>query len=153
MPVTTPNVRYLRRREFVRTRNSRRFLAWLAAQATRLATTSLTIFNRLKAGQNYEQIEGMTGTYPVNTVAPAVTGTATQGQTLTTTNGTWTGSPTPTYTRQWRRNGTAIAGATNTTYVLQAADVGTTITCLVTATNTLGAVQRVSNSVGPIAAI
>jgi hypothetical protein len=39
---------------------------------------------------------------PVNTVAPAVTGTATQGQTLTTDNGTWTNSPTG-YTYQWQR--------------------------------------------------
>ena len=38
------------------------------------------------------------GSAPVNTVAPAVTGTATFGSTLTTTNGTWTGAPAPTFT-------------------------------------------------------
>jgi hypothetical protein len=43
-----------------------------------------------------------TASPPVNTVAPAVTGTATQGQTLTTDNGTWTNSPTG-YTYQWQR--------------------------------------------------
>jgi hypothetical protein len=42
------------------------------------------------------------GSPPVNTVAPAVTGTATQGQTLTTDNGTWTNTPTG-YTYQWQR--------------------------------------------------
>jgi len=38
---------------------------------------------------------------PANTVAPAVTGTPTVGQTLTTTNGTWTALSGPTFTRQW----------------------------------------------------
>jgi hypothetical protein len=39
---------------------------------------------------------------PVNTVAPVVTGTPTQGQTLTTDDGTWTNTPTG-YTYQWQR--------------------------------------------------
>jgi len=84
---------------------------------------------------------------PKNTVAPAVTGTATVGQTLTTTNGTWTGTPAPTYTRQWTRDGVAIAGQTALTYVLVADDAGKTIRCVVTATNTTGIVTATSNGV------
>lgn len=87
---------------------------------------------------------------PVNTVAPAITGTPTNGQTLTTTNGTWTGSGTITYTRAWRRDGVVVAGQTATTYVLGASDVGATITCMATATNAGGSTDQVSNSVGPI---
>lgn len=83
---------------------------------------------------------------PTNTVAPVVSGTPSVGQVLTTTNGTWTGSPTG-YTYQYRRNGTAIAGATASTYTAQAADVGTTLTCAVTATNAGGSATAVSNGV------
>lgn len=86
---------------------------------------------------------------PVNTVAPAVTGTTTQGQVLSCTTGTWNNSPTS-YGYQWRRSGTAINGATSSTYTLVVGDVGSTIDCLVTATNSGGSTTQASNSVGPI---
>lgn len=83
---------------------------------------------------------------PVNTVAPAVSGTPAPGQTLTTTNGTWTGSPTS-YTYQWKRDGSSIGGATNSTYVLTASENGTTVTCVVTATNAGGSASATSNGI------
>jgi hypothetical protein len=92
------------------------------------------------------------GTIPVNTVAPAITGTPASGQTLTSTTGTWTGKATITYARQWLRNGAAISGATAATYVLVAGDVGATITCRITATNPNGSAQAVSNGLGPVTA-
>lgn len=55
---------------------------------------------------------------------PTKSGTATNGQTLTGTNGTFTGMGTITITRQWYRDNDPIVGATNATYVLTAADVG-----------------------------
>lgn len=69
-------------------------------------------------------------TTPVTSIA-AITGTTTQGSTLTA------GARTPsaaTVSFQWRRNGTAISGATASTYVLTSAEVGMTMT--VTATGT-----------------
>jgi hypothetical protein len=96
----------------------------------------------------YNQVVA-TPTAPANTVAPAVTGTAVTGQTLSCTSGTWTGYPTPTFTYQWKRNGTAITGATNNTYVLVTADEGTSVKCTVTATNASGAVPADSNTVSP----
>lgn len=87
---------------------------------------------------------------PRNTVLPVVTGTTTVGSTLTTTDGTWVGTPAPTYTRIWRRNGTPIAGATALTYVLVAGDLGALISCRVTATNSEGSTNAFSASVGPI---
>lgn len=89
---------------------------------------------------------------PANTVAPALSGTATVGQTLTVTNGTWTGSPTPTYSRAWLRDGVVIPGATGTTYVLVGADEDAVITVRVTATNTTGTASAVSNASAPVAA-
>ena len=86
------------------------------------------------------------GALPVNTVAPAVTGTATVGSTLTTTNGTWTGAPAPTFTYQWQRATVDISGQTSSTYVIQSADAGLSVRCVVTATNSLGAVSANSNN-------
>jgi len=91
------------------------------------------------------------GAAPSNTVAPAITGTAQTGQTLTCSNGTWTNTPTS-YTRQWKRNGTNISGATSSTYVLQGADEGQSIKCTVTATNASGSASADSNTVTPTAA-
>jgi hypothetical protein len=93
------------------------------------------------------------GSLPVNIVAPAVTGTATVGQTLSTTDGTWTGAPAPTFSYQWQRNSVDISGATSSTYVLVEADIGNPIRCVVTATNPLGAVSANSNATANVAGI
>ncbi len=90
---------------------------------------------------------------PTNTVAPAVTGTTVQGSTLTSTTGTWTGSPTFAY--QWMQDDginppATISGATAATRVLAASDVGFNIFCAVTATNGSGSASANSNEVGPI---
>lgn len=69
----------------------------------------------------------------VNSVAPAITGTAQVGQTLTVSNGTWTGVTPDSYERQWRKGGVNIPGATNNTYVPVVGDVGAVISCVVTA--------------------
>lgn len=90
------------------------------------------------------------GNLPSNSVAPAITGTAQEGQTLTCSTGTWSGSPS--YTYQWKRNGSNITSATNSTYTLVTADVGQNILCTVTATNFVGSATANSNTVVPISA-
>jgi len=67
---------------------------------------------------------------PLNTVAPAITGTTTVGSTLTCSS-TWSRSPTISY--QWNRNGSPISGAVAATRLLAAPDQGTKLTCTVTA--------------------
>jgi hypothetical protein len=85
-----------------------------------------------------------TATPPANTAAPAISGTAQQGQALTATNGSWSGTTPISYSYQWRRCDTAgntcsnISGATGQTYLLASADVGTTIRVVVTASNSAG---------------
>ena len=74
---------------------------------------------------------------PVNSTIPVVTGDTGEGDTLTTTTGSWTNSPTS-YTYRWLRDDVAISGATASTYVLTATDVGTTIKSEVTAINAGG---------------
>jgi hypothetical protein len=89
---------------------------------------------------------------PANTAVPTITGTAQVGQTLTRTTGTWTGSPTPTYTQQWYANGVAIVGATNTTYVPIMGQIGQTITVVVTGTNTAGSASATSAATAAVIA-
>lgn len=89
---------------------------------------------------------------PENVTAPIVTGTAVVGETLTTTDGTWTGTPEPTFSYQWYRGAIPISGATNSTYTLVQADAGNTsnIKCVVTATNSAGSASADSNTVAQI---
>jgi hypothetical protein len=81
---------------------------------------------------------------PVNTTLPTISGTPRVGQTLTASNGTWTNSPTA-YQYQWQRcradgaGCVAVAGATEKTYVLVAADAGRTMRVRVLAVNADGA--------------
>ena len=82
---------------------------------------------------------------PVNTVAPVASGTLTVGSTLSCTTGTWTNSPTG-YAYQWLRNGVNISGATSGSYVVVAADAGTSVRCTVTASNAIGSTSATSNA-------
>jgi hypothetical protein len=83
---------------------------------------------------------------PINTVAPIASGTPAVGQTLSCSSGSWTGTPAPTFTYSWLRDGVPIAGATATTYVVQASDQGNGLTCKVIATNKSGTVPAASNT-------
>jgi hypothetical protein len=83
--------------------------------------------------------------------APVASGTAQVGKTLSTTNGTWQGVATITFTYQWRRDAVNISGATSSTYVLVAADYTTDVDCVVTATNGLGSANQDTNDISNIA--
>jgi surface protein len=82
---------------------------------------------------------------PVNTILPNVTGTAVVGNVLSTTDGTWTNSPTS-YSYQWFSAAEPVGDGTNT-YTLVNADAGQSITCVVTATNGGGSTPATSNAV------
>jgi hypothetical protein len=86
---------------------------------------------------------------PANTVAPAVTGTAQTGSTLSCSTGTWLNDPTS-YAYQWQHGGVNIGGATSSTYVVSTAYVGEQIRCNVTATNAAGSVVASSNSTAAV---
>jgi hypothetical protein len=83
---------------------------------------------------------------PANTAAPTVTGMRAAGNTLTCSPGSWSGGPTS-YTYQWTRDGTPLAGATSPAYTVQTLDQGTTLACLVTASNAGGSRQATSRGV------
>ena len=143
-------IRRVRNREYDRLRHSTLFIAWLIEQATRLATTAEIVFSRLLSGESAADVEAITDTYPANTVAPAITGTTTEGETLTADDGSWTGNPD--LTRQWLRDGVEIEGETASTYLLAAADVDTKISVRVTGSNALDSVVATSAETDTIAA-
>lgn len=64
-------------------------------------------------------------------VEPTIKGAPSLGATLTAESGGWGPAPVS-FTYQWNRNGTAIAGATGSTYKVTAADAGATLTVTVT---------------------
>jgi type II secretory pathway pseudopilin PulG len=91
---------------------------------------------------------------PVNTVLPGITGTTADGQTLTATQGTWTGTAPISYAYQWQRCTGAscsnISGATGSTYVLTSTDVGKTLQVAVKATNSDGTATATSANTGTV---
>jgi hypothetical protein len=80
---------------------------------------------------------------PQATAVPAITGTTTTGQTLTSSSGTWP-STSSGYLYQWQRSSdggvtwTSISGATSSTYVLATADAGYQIRSQVSLTANAG---------------
>jgi hypothetical protein len=80
---------------------------------------------------------------PVNSTPPSVSGSAVEGQTLSASSGTWTGSPTS-YAYQWQdcsalgEGCLSVSGATASSYILAASDVGDTVSVVVSASNAGG---------------
>jgi hypothetical protein len=95
---------------------------------------------------------------PVASILPAVSGTAARAANLQATRGNWANDPTR-YAYAWMRcdsagdDCAAIPGATRTNYALQAADVGSTVTIAVTATNTEGSTVAVAVPTAVVAAV
>jgi len=93
---------------------------------------------------------------PIATAIPAITGTVQSGQTLTTSNGTWPGSP-DAFTYAWHRSSdggttwTNIGGATASTYDAAAGDVGYQIRSQVTVTTNAGSSTAYSLPTVPVA--
>jgi hypothetical protein len=92
-------------------------------------------------------------TPPSNSSAPFASGTPTVGQTVSTTNGNWSGTAPISYAVQWQLcnpNCADIPGATGSSYTLVPADVGGQILAIVTAKNDGGSAQAPSNALGPV---
>jgi len=121
-------------------------ICWGAAIVSTLTTADATTITAIE-----RQIAANTPTIvaPVATVAPTVSGAVYVGSLLTSTTGTWTGSPT--YTYQWTRDGVDIAAATSSTYTTVSADIAATVRCVVTGTNFVGATSATSNGVAVLA--
>lgn len=90
-------------------------------------------------------------TAPVNLLPPVVSPLTNilVGQTLTVTNGSWSGNPTA-YLYAWFIDGILVLGATGNNYTVPAAAVGRMVSARVTARNVIGDTVVASNAVGPV---
>jgi hypothetical protein len=101
--------------------------------------------------------QAMRNAAPVNTAPPGVSGTATVGQTLTGSEGSWSNTPTS-FAYQWLRcngggnNCASVANGTQNTYTLVGADAGNTMRVRVTATNADGSNSAQSAQTAAVAA-
>jgi hypothetical protein len=81
---------------------------------------------------------------PTNTTPPSISGTARDGETLTASDGAWTGDDPMTFTYQWQRcdanglNCANLAGATSSMYDVRASDVNNRLRVAVTARDAAG---------------
>jgi hypothetical protein len=96
---------------------------------------------------------------PTNTAPPTISDTTPQAeQTITATEGTWTGDQPQTTAFQWQRCNTggascvAIPAANTQAYTVQAADVGNTLRVRVTRANASGSTSADSAATSPVTA-
>jgi sugar lactone lactonase YvrE len=107
-----------------------------------------------------DRVEEWTPSVPVapsNTALPTISGTTEEGQMLSASAGSWEGTSPLTYVYQWQDCDSLgegcmdIAGATSSTYMLQASDVGSTLRVTVTASNAVGSATSTSEETAVIA--
>jgi hypothetical protein len=119
----------------------------------------VTAINSTGSAQASSAASAPVSAAPTNTQLPTISGTATQGQELSTSTGSWTGYPAPSFAYQWERCNTSgqgcapITGATAATYTLSAADTGSTVLVVVTASNSAGSAQASSAASAPVTAV
>ncbi|WP_247883008.1 DUF4347 domain-containing protein, partial [Azospirillum brasilense] len=103
----------------------------------------------------YSAYTAILNSAPVNSVAPSVTGTATVGNALSTTNGTWSDpdGDNRSFTYQWYRaddtngtNGASISGATSSNYTLTSSDAHKYLRVVVTASDGKGGTQTATST-------
>jgi hypothetical protein len=94
----------------------------------------------------HASVAALTLPAPGNSAPPVVAGSASIGQTLTCSPGTWTHGPLR-YAYQWFRDGRPVAGATASAYIVTAADAGLPLSCEVVASNSGGTATAISASV------
>jgi hypothetical protein len=96
------------------------------------------------------------GVKPANAVAPLVVGLAITGQTLSATEGTWTGTEPIVYTFRWQlcsKSGSGcedISGATKSTFTIPDGDAGHTLRVVVTAKNVAGSTEKESSATSEV---
>ena len=86
------------------------------------------------------------GSPPEDVEVPMVTGQPEVGEQSTCDSGFWRGKPSPTLKYQWLINGTEVPGATGETFVPEQEDLGSYVSCLVTASNEEGSQEAWSEN-------
>jgi hypothetical protein len=99
------------------------------------------------------------GILPTNTALPALSGVLQDGQLLSVSPGSWSGSEPISYTYEWKLCNAlggaceAISGASGPSVKLDSSEIGKTLAVVVTATNAAGSTSATSSLSGLIAGI
>lgn len=120
--------------------------------------TSMDSFIATSSGPEYEQYKADVQAVlelpePVNTVLPAITGTAAVGSTLACSNGTWTANGVVNnfaLSFQWMKQGQEIYGANTYQYIPVIDDVDYPVYCKVTAENQTNIEEVYSANTQPV---
>ena len=128
---------------------------WKAGLGTYSADWLLTEYNSVNSPSTFASAgtpEDVVANNPA-TGSVVITGTTTQGETLTATDTIADADGLGTFIYTWYRDDVLISGANASTYVLTAFDVNTTIKARIDFTDGGGAAEyKVSAGVGPVAA-
>jgi hypothetical protein len=123
----------------------------------RVQVTATNSSGSTKATSRATDVVRAGGSQPHNTSAPAISGNAQAGQTLSASTGGWTGTSPISYAYQWSRcdsagaNCAAIAGATGQSYNVTDADVLHTMRVTVKASNRVGSASATSGQTALVA--
>jgi hypothetical protein len=132
-----------------------RFAGFTGAGCSGTATCTVTMSADQSVTATFDASSGANPSTPVNVRGPAISGRPLPGDRLKCSTGLWTNDPTS-YRYLWKRAGSAIPGATTSTYTVQIADEAQNpkdvLTCVVTASNAAGA-GAPAGSAGVLAAV
>jgi alpha-tubulin suppressor-like RCC1 family protein len=111
-----------------------------------------TTWTKVDVGNTHtEAVQGVETAAPISLTNPVVSGTAIEGRTLASSYGTWSNFPSS-FTFQWQRGTTNISGATSNFYLVVAADIGSTLRCVVTGINSFGSASANSANTATVTA-
>jgi hypothetical protein len=83
---------------------------------------------------------------PANVVLPSLIGSGAVGTVVTCNRGSWSGSPSPTYTFNFLVDSISVQNTASNTYTPLSGDDTKTLTCVVTATNPLGTASATTSN-------
>ena len=114
---------------------------WWRNKSTEATATPITVH----AGQTKANVNVVLANSTLKATTPRISGAAKVGHTLTAKPGKW-GPGTVMFTYQWSRSGTAIAGATGSSYVPTNADAASTLGVTVTGSESGYTTQSLSSA-------
>lgn len=121
----------------------------VAEDETHALSCRVTASNAAGEASGESSTVSVAGTAPKNNPAelPKVLGVPAVSEALTCYEGGWTGSKPLMFEFRWLRNGVVIPSATGSAYIVEPVDEGQSLSCRVTAKNSVGKAEAASSAV------